>query len=94
MRGRYVKSHSNRHGLQPKGGGVSAKGDLDFRGTLGVAKDAPAGFRDIRLFFDQTTDEPQARVDQLTKLTERYCVVYPTLANPARLGFTVRISGS
>ena len=60
-------------------GTVSAEGDLDFRGTLGVAKDAPVGFREIRLRFDVKTDAPQEKLDQLLKLTERYCVVYQTI---------------
>ena len=59
---------------------VSAEGDLDFRGTLGVAKDAPVGFAQIRLTFDVDTDAPQEKLDQLLKLTERYCVVYQTIA--------------
>ena len=63
-----------------KAGTVSAEGDLDFRGTLGVAKDAPVGFREIRLRFDLATDAPQDKLDQLLKLTERYCVVYQTIA--------------
>jgi uncharacterized OsmC-like protein len=58
---------------------VEAEGDLDFRGTLGVAKDAPVGFRAIRLKFALDSDEPQERVDLLLKLTERYCVVFQTL---------------
>jgi len=58
---------------------VSAEGDLDFRGTLGVAKDAPVGFRQIRLRFDVETDAGQAELDQLLKLTERYCVVFQTI---------------
>ncbi len=62
-----------------KAGKVSAEGDLDFRGTLGVAKDAPVGFREIRLRFDVETDAPQEKLDQLLKLTERYCVVYQTI---------------
>ena len=62
-----------------KSGTVSAEGDLDFRGTLGVAKDAPVGFKQIRLRFDVDTDAPQDKLDQLLKLTERYCVVYQTL---------------
>ena len=64
-----------------KSGSVSAEGDLDFRGTLGVAKDAPVGFAQIRLVFDVATDAPQEKLDQLLKLTERYCVVYQTLRN-------------
>src|ERR671936_2613293 len=62
-----------------KAGTVSAEGDLDFRGTLGVAKDAPVGFAQIRLRFDVDTDAPQEKLDQLLKLTERYCVVYQTI---------------
>jgi len=58
---------------------VSAEGDLDFRGTLGVVKDAPVGFCGIRLRFDLDTDAPQDQLDQLLKLTERYCVIYQTL---------------
>ena len=61
------------------GGKVRAEGDLDFRGTLGVERTAPVGFRDIRLAFDLDTDEPQDRIDTLLKLTERYCVVLQTL---------------
>jgi uncharacterized OsmC-like protein len=64
-----------------KSGAVSAEGDLDFRGTLGVAKDAPVGFAQIRLRFDLDTDAPQDKLDQLLKLTERYCVVYQTIRN-------------
>jgi uncharacterized OsmC-like protein len=62
-----------------KSGTVSAEGDLDFRGTLGVAKEAPVGFARIRLRFDVESDAPQEKLDQLLKLTERYCVVYQTL---------------
>ena len=62
-----------------RSGQVFAEGDLDFRGTLGVAKDAPVGFRDIRLRFEVDTDAPQDKLDQLLKLTERYCVVYQTI---------------
>jgi uncharacterized OsmC-like protein len=64
-----------------RSGAVSAEGDLDFRGTLGVAKDAPVGFAQIRLRFDLDTDAPQEKLDQLLKLTERYCVVYQTIRN-------------
>src|SRR5262245_24236453 len=65
--------------IKLKAGQVSAEGDLDFRGTLGVAKDAPVGFAQIRLRFNVATDEPQEKLDQLLKLTERYCVVYQTI---------------
>jgi uncharacterized OsmC-like protein len=62
-----------------KSGKVSAEGDLDFRGTLGIDKAAPVGFAQIRLRFDVDSDAPQEKLDQLLKLTERYCVVYQTL---------------
>ena len=64
-----------------KSASVSAEGDLDFRGTLGVAKDVPVGFAQIRLRFELDTDAPQDKIDQLLKLTERYCVVYQTIKN-------------
>jgi len=60
---------------------VSAEGDIDFRGTLGIDKTAPVGFAEIRLRLNVASDAPQERLDQLLKLTERYCVVYQTLRN-------------
>jgi uncharacterized OsmC-like protein len=66
-------------GIAIRGGEVRAEGDLDFRGTLGVAKDAPVGFRDIRLKFLLDTDAERAQLEKLLQLTERYCVVYQTL---------------
>jgi uncharacterized OsmC-like protein len=71
-------------------GTVSAEGDLDFRGTLGVAKEAPVGFAQIRLRFDLDTDASQEKLDQLLKLTERYCVVYQTIRSgpPVEIGLT------
>ncbi|HTV87870.1 MAG TPA: OsmC family protein [Stellaceae bacterium] len=63
-------------------GRVRAEGDIDFRGTLGVDRDAPVGFRDIRLSFALETDEPRDRIDTLLRLTERYCVVLQTLRRP------------
>ncbi len=74
-----LKAVSTALEIPLKSGTVSAEGDLDFRGTLGVAKDAPVGFREIRLAFDVDTDVPQDKLDQLLKLTERYCVVYQTI---------------
>ena len=65
-----------------RSGRVRAEGDLDFRGTLGVAKDAPVGFKDIRLSFEIAGDATQDQLLTLIKLTERYCVVYQTLRNP------------
>jgi uncharacterized OsmC-like protein len=72
-----------------KSGAVSAEGDLDFRGTLGVAKDAPVGFAEIRLRFDVDADAPQEKLDQLLKLTERYCVVYQTIRNGPPVAVTL-----
>ncbi|MDQ4118484.1 MAG: OsmC family protein [Actinomycetota bacterium] len=70
-------------------GKVRAEGDLDFRGTLGVAKDAPVGFRDIRLTFAIDTDAPEDQVATLIKLTERYCVVLQTIKGSANLDVSV-----
>jgi uncharacterized OsmC-like protein len=67
---------------------LAAEGDLDFRGTLGVAKDAPVGFREIRLRFDLDTDAPAEQKKKLIELTERYCVVLQTL----RQGPPVRVA--
>src|SRR3954463_16307179 len=65
-----------------RGGTVRAEGDLDFRGTLGVSKEVPVGFREIRLAFELDTDAEPEQLDQLIKLTERYCVVLQTLRTP------------
>jgi uncharacterized OsmC-like protein len=75
--------------IELRGGTVSAEGDLDFRGTLGVSREAPVGFRDVRLRFDLDTDAPPDKLDSLIKLTERYCVVYQTLKTPAKLALSV-----
>src|SRR6188508_2892283 len=75
--------------VELRGGTVRAEGDLDFRGTLGVAKDAPVGFRAIRLTFDLDTDASAEQVQTLIKLTERYCVVYQTLSHPAEMAISV-----
>lgn len=69
---------------------VRAEGDLDFRGTLGVAKEAPVGFRDIRLTFDIPGKLGEEQKASLIKLTERYCVVYQTLRSPARMTVEAR----
>lgn len=65
--------------IELRKGTVRAEGDLDFRGTLGVARDAAVGFRAIRLIFEIESDAPQDKLDTLLKLTERYCVVFQTL---------------
>ena len=69
-------------GIEIREGSVTAEGDLDFRGTLGVDRTAPVGFREIRLRFSLDTDAPPAQLDKLLELTERYCVVYQTLRQP------------
>jgi uncharacterized OsmC-like protein len=70
-------------GIALRGGSVAAEGDLDFRGTLGVDKEAPVGFRAIRLIFLLDTDAPDEQLATLLRLTERYCVVLQTLRTPA-----------
>jgi uncharacterized OsmC-like protein len=72
-------------GIELRDATLRAEGDLDFRGTLGVAKDAPVGFRSIRLRIALDTDAPQDKIDTLLRLTERYCVVYQTLAHSPTL---------
>ena len=79
-------------GIAVRGGTVSAEGDLDFRGTLGVSKDAPVGFAAIRLGFDLDTDASPDQIATLLKLTERYCVVFQTLAKPPALAVSHRVS--
>ena len=78
--------------LELRGGRVSAEGDLDFRGTLGVAKDAPVGFREIRLSFDLDCDASPDQLATLMKLTERYCVVYQTLRSPPPVTVSHRVA--
>jgi uncharacterized OsmC-like protein len=75
--------------LPVAGGVVHAEGDLDVRGTLGVAKDAPVGFTAVRLRFELDTDASAEQVATLLSLTERYCVVYQTLANPVPVAASV-----
>ncbi len=77
-----LKAVATALGVALRSGRVTAEGDLDFRGTLGVAKEAPVGFTDIRLTFELETDAPQDQLDTLLKLTERYCVVLQTLRRP------------
>jgi uncharacterized OsmC-like protein len=70
---------------------IRAEGDLDFRGTLGVSKDVPVGFRQIRLNFDLDTDASEEQIATLIRLTERYCVVYQTLSQPAEISVLHRV---
>jgi len=66
-------------GVEIKGGTITAEGDLDFKGTLGVSKEAPVGFKNIRLRFDLDSNASEEQIVSVKKLTERYCVVYQTL---------------
>jgi uncharacterized OsmC-like protein len=72
-------------GIELRGGAVTAEGDVDFRGTLAVEKDVPVGFKQIRLHISLNTDASSGQREKLLALTERYCVVYQTLLNGAKL---------
>lgn len=72
-------------GVEIKNGFVKAEGDLDFRGTLGVSKDVPVGFKTIRLQFVFESNATTEQIDSIAKLTERYCVVYQTLAKGVKI---------
>ena len=76
-------------GIVLRSGTVRAEGDLDFRGTLGVAKEAPVGFQAIRLHFDLDTDASAEQIATLQRLTERYCVVYQTLRRPPEISVSL-----
>ncbi len=88
-----LKAVATAIGVELRGGRIEAEGDLDFRGTLGVDRDAPVGFREIRLTFDLDTDAPHDRLDELLRLTERYCVVLQTLTTSPRLSATMTAEG-
>jgi len=84
-----LKSVATALDIPLRAGRVLAEGDLDFRGTLGVDREAPVGFKAIRLKFEIDTDAPQDKIDTLLRLTERYCVVFQTLARRPELSVTV-----
>ena len=77
-------------GIELRDATLHAEGDLDFRGTLGVSREVPVGFQNIRLQFTLDTDASEEQLDTLLRLTERYCVVYQTLAHPPALAVTRR----
>jgi uncharacterized OsmC-like protein len=77
-----LKAVATALGIEIRGGSVKVEGDLDFRGTLGVSKEAPVGFRAIRVAFALDSDADEEKLATLMKLTERYCVVYQTLHTP------------
>ena len=78
-------------GIRLRDATVRAEGDLDFRGTLGVSKEVPVGFQQIRLQFDLDTDASEEQLATLVRLTERYCVVYQTLSRPAKIDVEYRL---
>ena len=87
-----LKAVATALGIKLQAGVVRAEGDLDFRGTLGVAKDAPVGFSAIRLEFELDTDATAEQIEKLISLTERYCVVYQTLRSAPPVGISTRVS--
>src|SRR3954447_4402866 len=78
-------------GISLRDGTIRAEGDLDFRGTLGVSKDVPVGFKQIRLNVDLDTDASEEQIANLIRLTERYCVVYQTLSHPPEISVLHRV---
>ena len=79
-------------GIEIRDATVRAEGDLDFRGTLGVSKDVPVGFQQIRLHFHLDTDASEEQLATLLRLTERYCVVYQTLSHPPKIDIASRVA--
>jgi len=79
-------------GISLRDARIRAEGDLDFRGTLGVAKDVPIGFTQIRLDFDLDTDATEEQLTNLIRLTERYCVVYQTLNHSPNIAVSHRVT--
>ena len=88
-----MKAVATAIGVELRSARMRAEGDLDFRGTLGVDRDAPVGFRAIRLLFEVASDAPQEKLDQLMKLTERYCVVLQSLRSPPNVSATLTRRG-
>jgi uncharacterized OsmC-like protein len=81
-------------GIALRDASVQAEGDLDFRGTLGLSKEVPVGFRNIRLCFTLDTDASEEQIDTLLRLTERYCVVLQTISHPPALSVTRKSAGN
>ena len=80
-----LKAVATALGIPIRGGAIRVEGDMDFRGTLGVSKETPVGFQNIRLAVELDTDATPEQLDKLLQLTKRYCVVYQTLANPPQM---------
>jgi uncharacterized OsmC-like protein len=87
-----LRAVSTSLGIEVRDGTVRAEGELDFRGTLAVDREAPVGFRAIRLAFELDTDADAEQLEALLKLTERYCVVFQTLAGAPRLTATMAVA--
>jgi uncharacterized OsmC-like protein len=85
-----LRAVSTSLGIAVVSGTVRAEGDLDFRGTLAIGREAPVGFRAIRLEFELETDASEEELATLLKLTERYCVVFQTISTPPQLSAAVR----
>ena len=86
-----LRSVATSMGLEIRGGAVHAEGDLDFRGTLAVDREAPVGFASVRLSFDLDTDADEESLEKLLELTERYCVVYQTLTRSPQLATSLKV---
>jgi uncharacterized OsmC-like protein len=86
-----LKSVATAMGIDIKEGNVRAEGELDFRGTMGVSRDASVGFKNIHLQFDLKTEADEEKVAKLIELTERYCVIYQTLKNSPELNTKIKI---
>lgn len=80
-----LKAVATAMSIPLRGGKILAEGELDFRGTLGVSKETPVGFKSIRLSFQLDSDAPAEQLDKLVQLTERYCVIYQTLKAPPEI---------
>src|SRR6201994_2551128 len=89
-----LKAVATALGITLRSGTVQAEGDLDFRGTLGVDKAAPVGFKAIRLAFDVKSDADPEQLKTLLKLTERYCVIYQTLTTPPQIAVSLDATNS
>ena len=87
-----LRAVSTATGIELRDATISAEGDLDFRGTLAVAKDAPVGFKQIRLRFDLESDASEQQLASLIRLTERYCVVYQTLVNAPEIAVSYQLN--
>jgi uncharacterized OsmC-like protein len=87
-----LRAVATSQGIELRGGRLRAEGDLDFRGTLGVDRDAPVGFRAIRLIVELDADVDQPQLERLRELTERYCVVYQTLVGGPAVSTTLEIA--